>query len=96
MSAAHATRILAIRHGETAWNTESRIQGHSDIPLNDTGLWQADRVARALHDERLQAVYSSELLRARAAAEAIADARAPFEEGFPRSFEESLEERPHA
>ena len=75
MSAEHATRILAVRHGETAWNTESRIQGHTDIPLNDTGLWQADRVARALHDERLQAVYSSDLLRARATAEAIAQAQ---------------------
>ena len=51
----HATRILAIRHGETAWNTESRIQGHTDIPLNDTGLWQAKRVAHALRGVSLQA-----------------------------------------
>ena len=43
-----ATRILAIRHGETAWNVDTRIQGHLDIPLNDTGRWQAQRVARAL------------------------------------------------
>ncbi|WP_373785515.1 histidine phosphatase family protein, partial [Delftia acidovorans] len=36
-----ATRIIAIRHGETAWNVDARIQGHLDIPLNDMGLWQA-------------------------------------------------------
>lgn len=71
----HATRILAIRHGETAWNTESRIQGHTDIPLNDTGLWQAERVAQALRGESLQAVYSSDLQRARTTAEAIAQAQ---------------------
>ena len=35
-----ATRIIAIRHGETAWNVDSRLQGHLDIPLNDVGLWQ--------------------------------------------------------
>jgi len=71
----HATRILAIRHGETAWNTDSRIQGHTDIPLNDTGLWQAERVAHALRGESLQAVYSSDLQRARTTAEAIAQAQ---------------------
>ena len=75
MSAEHATRILAIRHGETAWNIESRIQGHTDIPLNDTGLWQADRVAQALRGEPVQAIYSSDLQRARVTAEAIAQAQ---------------------
>ncbi|MEY3611219.1 MAG: hypothetical protein RJB14_941, partial [Pseudomonadota bacterium] len=44
----NATRILAIRHGETAWNVDTRIQGHLDIPLNDTGLQQARWLAQAL------------------------------------------------
>jgi len=67
-----ATRILAIRHGETAWNVDTRIQGHSDIGLNDTGRWQAERLARALTDDRLDAVYSSDLLRALDTASALA------------------------
>ena len=58
------TRILAIRHGETAWNLDTRIQGHLDIPLNDTGRWQARRMAEALSGEPIQAVYSSDLQRA--------------------------------
>lgn len=66
------TRILAIRHGETAWNVETRLQGHTDIALNARGRWQAERVAQALADEEIAAVYSSDLSRARATAEAIA------------------------
>lgn len=66
------TRILAIRHGETAWNKDTRIQGHLDIPLNDTGLWQAQRAAESLRDEPVAAVYASDLTRARQTAEAIA------------------------
>ena len=69
-----ATRILAIRHGETAWNRDTRIQGHLDIPLNDTGLWQAGRAAEALRDEALGAVYASDLSRAHQTASAIAGA----------------------
>ena len=42
-----ATRIIAIRHGETAWNVDTRIQGHLDIALNEVGQWQARRVAQA-------------------------------------------------
>ena len=61
----HATRIIAIRHGETAWNVDTRIQGHLDIPLNDTGLWQARQLARALADEPVAAIYTSDLQRAR-------------------------------
>ncbi|MFW9615538.1 histidine phosphatase family protein [Aquabacterium sp.] len=66
------TRLLLIRHGETAWNIDSRIQGHTDIPLNDVGRWQAERVALALADEGVDAVFSSDLQRARDTAEAIA------------------------
>lgn len=59
-----STRIIAIRHGETAWNVETRIQGQLDIPLNANGRWQAERMAVALQDEALAAIYSSDLLRA--------------------------------
>ncbi len=69
-----ATRILAIRHGETAWNVDTRIQGQLDIALNDTGLWQAERVGLALSEEDIHAVYSSDLGRAFQTAQAIAHA----------------------
>jgi probable phosphoglycerate mutase len=59
-----ATRILAIRHGQTAWNADSRIQGHTDIALDAVGQWQAGRLAQALGDDELQAIYSSDLMRA--------------------------------
>ena len=58
------TRIIAIRHGETAWNVDSRIQGHLDIPLSANGRWQAERLAEALRDEPITAVYASDLTRA--------------------------------
>jgi probable phosphoglycerate mutase len=69
----HATRVIAIRHGETAWNVDTRIQGQLDIPLNDTGRWQAQRLARALAEEPLQAIYASDLGRALETAQALAD-----------------------
>jgi 2,3-bisphosphoglycerate-dependent phosphoglycerate mutase len=59
-----ATRIVAIRHGETAWNVDTRIQGQLDVGLNATGRWQAERVGAALADEPIAAIYSSDLLRA--------------------------------
>jgi len=69
-----ATRIIAIRHGETAWNVDTRIQGQLDIPLNDNGRWQARRVARALAAEPLHAVYASDLGRALETARTLAEA----------------------
>ncbi len=69
------TRILAIRHGETAWNVDTRIQGHLDIPLNDQGVWQATQLAEALQDEEVHAVYASDLNRAFTTAQAIAQPR---------------------
>ena len=68
----HATRIIAVRHGETAWNVDTRIQGQLDIELNERGHWQAQRVGQALADETISRVYSSDLKRAQATAQAIA------------------------
>ena len=84
----HATRIVAIRHGETAWNVDTRIQGHLDIPLNTTGLWQADQVARALADEPITAIYTSDLKRAHATAQAVARST-----GAPLTTHTGLRER---
>ena len=70
-----ATRIIAIRHGETAWNVDTRIQGQLDIPLNEKGHWQAQRLARALAtSEQVAALYCSDLLRAWDTARSICDA----------------------
>ncbi|BDI08203.1 histidine phosphatase family protein [Sphaerotilus microaerophilus] len=66
------TRILAIRHGETTWNVDSRIQGQLDIGLNALGRRQAECAARHLADEGLDAIYSSDLQRAHDTALALA------------------------
>jgi probable phosphoglycerate mutase len=58
------TRIIAIRHGETTWNVDTRIQGHLDIPLSETGRRQAERMALALADDPITAIYASDLTRA--------------------------------
>ena len=59
-----ATRLIAVRHGETAWNVGTRIQGQLDIGLNATGEWQARRVGQALADEAIDVIYASDLARA--------------------------------
>ena len=84
----HCTRILAIRHGETAWNQDARIQGHIDIPLNDKGRWQAEQAAKALHDEPIAAIYASDLQRATQTAHAIASRKQ-----MPVQQHEGLRER---
>jgi probable phosphoglycerate mutase len=68
------TRIIAIRHGETSWNVDTRIQGQLDIGLNPKGHWQAQQVGKALAHEDIHHVYSSDLIRAHATATAIAQA----------------------
>lgn len=66
------TKILLIRHGETAWNAVRRLQGHTDIPLSPTGERQAQALARALEKEPLDAIISSDLGRALQTARAVA------------------------
>ena len=83
-----ATRIIAVRHGETAWNVDTRIQGHIDIPLNDTGQWQARQLGRALARQPIAAIYASDLQRAYATAQAVADTT-----GAPLVAEAGLRER---
>lgn len=69
------TRICFVRHGETDWNVELRMQGHVDIPLNANGQAQAGAVGRCFAGGmHADALYSSDLLRARQTAQPIADA----------------------
>jgi probable phosphoglycerate mutase len=66
------TTLLLARHGETDWNRELRIQGSSDIALNELGRRQAQFLARELTDVELDAIYASDLSRAHATAAAVA------------------------
>lgn len=66
------TQIILIRHGETLWNRERRMQGQTDTPLSDAGRAQAAALGRRYAGSRLAAIYSSDLARAWHTAEAIA------------------------
>ncbi|MEX3951114.1 histidine phosphatase family protein [Paraburkholderia sp. EG287B] len=87
------TQILFIRHGETDWNRIKRIQGHIDIPLAQSGVAQARQLGARLANEvqsgaRLDAIWSSDLLRAQQTAQPIAEAL-----GLPVQLTEGLRER---
>jgi len=70
------TRIVLIRHGQTAWNREARFRGQSDVPLEEFGLRQAEATARYVADRwPVTAVYASPLSRTMKTAEAIARAQ---------------------
>jgi 2,3-bisphosphoglycerate-dependent phosphoglycerate mutase len=56
--------LFLFRHGETDWNRDGRLQGHTDTPLNATGLAQAEALVERLRPHRLDAVVSSDLTRA--------------------------------
>lgn len=83
-----STRLCVVRHGETAWNAEHRVQGQLDVPLNGTGLAQAGAIARALASEKFDAIYSSDLSRARQTAEPVSRLW-----GLPIKLEPDLRER---
>jgi broad specificity phosphatase PhoE len=72
------TALLLVRHGETDWNAEGRLQGHTDRPLSDYGRRQARELGDRLKNEELQdgaleAIYSSDLARARETAEIVGE-----------------------
>ena len=63
--------LICVRHGRTAWNALRRFQGQTDIPLDDEGLAQAQALAAHLRDEHFDLALASDLVRARATAQAI-------------------------
>ena len=67
--------LIAVRHGETDFNAERRMQGHLDVPLSETGRVQAQAAAARLADESIDKIYSSDLQRALETARIIHDGR---------------------
>jgi broad specificity phosphatase PhoE len=63
--------LILVRHGETPWNRERRVQGITDMELNDTGRRQARQLALSLKDHEISRIYSSPLKRAYETAEAV-------------------------
>ena len=69
------TMLYLVRHGETDWNRERRVQGHRDPPLNETGRNQARSLARRVSTVAFEAAYSSDLQRAIQTAEILLEGR---------------------
>ena len=66
-------RLILVRHGQVEWNRVERFRGRADLELNETGLWQAQALAKRIREDFVvDAIYSSPLRRARQTAEAIA------------------------
>ncbi len=65
-------KILLVRHARTLLHQDDRFWGMTDIPLGDTGVWQAEMLRDRLADEKFAAIYTSALIRARSTAETIA------------------------
>lgn len=82
------TTLYLVRHGETDWNREGRIQGHQDPPLNESGRAQARALAQRLADVPFDCAYSSDLQRALETARILVEARS-----VPLVVHSSLRER---
>lgn len=81
-------RVLIIRHGETDWNKQGLLQGTKDIPLNETGLEQAEMARESLKNENIDVCYCSPLIRTRQTAEVILNGR-----DVPVVYDERIVER---
>jgi 2,3-bisphosphoglycerate-dependent phosphoglycerate mutase len=81
-------RLFLVRHGQTAWNAGLRAQGHSDIPLDETGARQAANLAESLAGETIEKVISSDLARAADTGRAVAERL-----GIPLILDRRLRER---
>jgi|SRR5581483_8635968 len=83
------TELLLVRHGETDWNADGRLQGHTDRPLSDYGRRQARQLAEELAaGAQLDAIYASDLVRARETAEIVAERL-----GLPVDLDPDLREK---
>ena len=82
------TEMILIRHGETIWNAEGRIQGQGDSPLTERGIAQARAVARRLQEEEFTTLYGSHLGRVIETARHVADVT-----GHAITIDERLQER---
>jgi broad specificity phosphatase PhoE len=82
------TTLLLVRHGETDWNADGRLQGQTDRPLSDYGRGQARQLAEDLEGEGLDAIYSSDLSRARETAEIVGERL-----GLPVELDPDLREK---
>jgi probable phosphoglycerate mutase len=83
-----STRLCLVRHGETEWNAEGRVQGQTDIPLSPLGLAQARAAAEVLARHDFSAIYASDLMRVRQTAEPSAHKLA-----LPLQLDPGLRER---
>jgi len=81
------TTLYLVRHGQTDWNLATRFQGHSDIPLNETGLEQAAKAARDFNGLAVDAIYASDLARAQQTAKFFA-----IDSGLPIQSDARLRE----